>query len=98
MFFPETKGLLNLSTTGYCPRSSRLTRPGRTLEEMDDYFRNNHWIVPLAKIQNVSATTREKELAAGKYLFESGSEKCRSPFLSCCCWPPYRGETSERSL
>ncbi|OCF40858.1 glucose transporter [Kwoniella heveanensis CBS 569] len=39
---------------------------GRTLEEMDSYFRDNHWIVPLARVQGVSVSEREQQLAHGQ--------------------------------
>ncbi|CDZ98511.1 general substrate transporter [Phaffia rhodozyma] len=38
---------------------------GRKLEEMDHYFESTHWIVPLAKYEPISATTREDELRRG---------------------------------
>lgn len=37
---------------------------GRTLEEMDHYFANTHWFVPLAKYENIDAGARERELVA----------------------------------
>ncbi|WWC86547.1 uncharacterized protein L201_001424 [Kwoniella dendrophila CBS 6074] len=36
---------------------------GRTLEEMDKYFRETHWFVPGAKVAPISATQREEQLA-----------------------------------
>ena len=36
---------------------------GRTLEEMDTYFRQTSWIVPLSEVESISADTREQELA-----------------------------------
>lgn len=38
---------------------------GRTLEEMDHYFRTNHWFVLLGKGERISAQTRERELTLG---------------------------------
>lgn len=40
---------------------------GRTLEEMDEYFRTTHWFVPLAKVEDVQAGEREAQLVEGKY-------------------------------
>lgn len=37
---------------------------GRTLEEMDHYFENTHWFVPLAKYEKIDAGARERELVA----------------------------------
>lgn len=42
---------------------------GRTLEEMDAYFKDTHWIVPLSKTQHVSSHTREHQLA-GMFPFD----------------------------
>ncbi|KAL7419267.1 hypothetical protein Q5752_006104 [Cryptotrichosporon argae] len=39
---------------------------GRTLEEMDEYFANTHWIVPLSHYKGVAAGERERELARGE--------------------------------
>jgi hypothetical protein len=41
---------------------------GRTLEEMDSYFRNHPWIVPGSKVQPVHLGERERELADSKFL------------------------------
>nr|XP_018267441.1 glucose transporter [Kwoniella dejecticola CBS 10117]OBR89599.1 glucose transporter [Kwoniella dejecticola CBS 10117] len=40
---------------------------GRTLEEMDLYFRETHWFVPGAKTPAVSAKEREEQLAQGQF-------------------------------
>ncbi|WVF69435.1 hypothetical protein IAT40_004212 [Kwoniella sp. CBS 6097] len=42
-----------------------LETKGRSLEEMDSYFRDNHWIVPLARVEKVSTFEREQQLAQG---------------------------------
>ncbi|OCF45339.1 glucose transporter [Kwoniella heveanensis CBS 569] len=39
---------------------------GRTLEEMDSYFRETHWFVPLSKQRNISSREREVQLAQGQ--------------------------------
>lgn len=45
---------------------------GRTLEEMNAYFEQTHWIVPLAKdVPYVSTKQREEELRQG-YLPSGG--------------------------
>lgn len=35
---------------------------GRTLEEMDQYFTDTHWIVPLSKAAKVGTHARERDL------------------------------------
>lgn len=40
---------------------------GRTLEEMDEYFKETNWFVPTAKVENVYAGEREQQLVQGKY-------------------------------
>ncbi|OCF54382.1 glucose transporter [Kwoniella mangroviensis CBS 10435] len=40
---------------------------GRTLEEMDTYFRETHWFVPGAKVPSISSTEREVQLTQGEY-------------------------------
>ncbi|WVF70918.1 hypothetical protein IAT40_005713 [Kwoniella sp. CBS 6097] len=39
---------------------------GRTLEEMDSYFRETHWFVPASKQKGISAREREIQLANGQ--------------------------------
>jgi hypothetical protein len=38
----------------------------RTLEEMDQYFRDNYWFVPLAKTDRIGSKDRERDLAMGE--------------------------------
>lgn len=40
---------------------------------MDAFFRDNHWIVPLAKDRSIDASAREREFVHRKE-FESGLE------------------------
>ncbi|WVQ97251.1 hypothetical protein IAU59_004362 [Kwoniella sp. CBS 9459] len=39
---------------------------GRTLEEMDGYFRDTHWFVPASKQKDISSREREEQLARGQ--------------------------------
>lgn len=43
-----------------------LLSQGRTLEEMDIFFKDNHWIVPLAKDRTIDAGAREREFVDRK--------------------------------
>ncbi|KAK8850309.1 hypothetical protein IAR55_004226 [Kwoniella newhampshirensis] len=40
---------------------------GRTLEEMDNYFRDTHWLVPAVKQEHIGARDREVQLAQGAH-------------------------------
>lgn len=39
---------------------------GRTLEEMDQYFRDSYWLVPLSQASKVGSHDRERQLATGE--------------------------------
>jgi hypothetical protein len=41
----------------------------RTLEEMDQYFKDSHWFVPLSKTDRVGSKDRERDLAMGESAF-----------------------------
>lgn len=43
----------------------------RTLEEMDDYFRNTNWFVPSSTYETIKATDREEKMRDGEFSPES---------------------------
>lgn len=51
---------------------------GRTLEEMDHLLRTAHIIVPLAKVEKIDATTREREFAESESSESSGCSESSS--------------------
>ena len=59
--FPETKGVSTLGAM----QCMKLTKQ-RTLEEMDLYFKNSYWFVPLAKNDRIGSKDRERDLAMGE--------------------------------